>query len=435
MKKSRNDDARLMALRLLGAVLDDGVALAEAPENTSGDPRNRAYARHLAYGVLRWLSALEWLASQLLNKPLKQKDRDMQRLILLGLFQLWKDDTAGHAAVHETAECAKKLRKSWATGLINAVLRRFQREQETLLAQLDQVDERFAHPQWLLQALREDWPEDWQSLVRANNQAAPLWLRLNQAFDRPSVTAALQDDELVVTVHESVESAFKVEPSRAVKDLPGFSQGKFSVQDPAAQLAAGLLRCEPGQRVLDACAAPGGKTCHLLEHHPDIELLALDRSATRLRQIEENVQRLGLAGRARLLCADAAKPDDWWDGREFDRILLDAPCTATGVIRRHPEIKWLRNPAQVDEAVAAQSALLATLWPLLKPGGILLYATCSVLKCENSGQVATFLEQHPDAVAEFQETAWGRDSIPGQQILPGEMEMDGFYYASLRKQA
>ncbi|MEE4218142.1 MAG: 16S rRNA (cytosine(967)-C(5))-methyltransferase RsmB [Xanthomonadales bacterium] len=435
MKKSRSDDARLMALRLLGAVLDDGAALAEAPENTAGDPRNRAYARHLAYGVLRWLSALEWLASQLLKKPLKQKDRDVQRLVLLGLFQLWKDDTAGHAAVHETAECARKLRKPWATGLINAVLRRFQREQEALLTQLDQVDDRFAHPQWLLQALKEDWPEDWQTLVRANNQAAPLWLRLNQAFDGPVVTAALQDDGLVVTSHGVVGSAFKVEPARAVRELPGFSQGKFSVQDPAAQLTAGLMRCEPGQRVLDACAAPGGKTCHLLECHPDIDLLALDRSTARLRQIEENIQRLGLSGRAQLLCADAVKPDDWWDGDEFDRILLDAPCSATGVIRRHPEIKWLRNPGQVNEAVAVQSALLATLWPLLKPGGILVYATCSVLKSENSGQVAAFLDQHPDAVAEFPETAWGRACTPGRQILPGEMEMDGFYYASLRKQA
>ena len=435
MKKSRTDDARLMALRLLGAVLDDGFALAEAPESTTGDPRNRAYARHLAYGVLRWLSALEWLASQLLKKPLKQKDRDVQRLVLLGLFQLWKDDTAGHAAVHETAECARKLRKAWATGLINAVLRRFQREQETLLAQLDQVDDRFAHPPWLLRALKKDWPQDWQRLVQANNRAAPLWLRLNQAFDRPSVSAELQNDELAVTRHQAVDSAFKVEPARAVRDLPGFPQGKFSVQDPAAQLAAGLLRCEPGQRVLDACAAPGGKTCQLLERHADIDLLALDRSAARLRQIEENVQRLGLTGRARLLCADAAIPDDWWDGKEFDRILLDAPCTATGVIRRHPEIKWLRNPAQVDQAVAAQSALLAVLWPLLKPGGILLYATCSVLKSENSGQVAAFLEQHPDAVAEFPETAWGRECTPGRQILPGEMEMDGFYYASMRKQA
>lgn len=434
MNKPRTDDARLMALRLLGAVLDDGVALADAPENTSADPRNRAYARHLAYGVLRWLSALDWLASQLLKKPLKQKDRDVRRLVLLGLFQLWKDDTAGHAAVHETAECAKKLRKPWATGLINAVLRRFQREHEALLGQLDGQDARFAHPNWLLKTLKEDWPEDWETVVQANNVAAPLWLRLNSGFDDVSVIDELQNDGLAVTRHPIVNSAVKVEPPRGVKDLPGFPEGKLSVQDPAAQLAAGLLHCEPGHRVLDACAAPGGKTCHLLEQYPGIDLLALDRSTTRLQQVGENLRRQGLSEQARLLCADAAKTVDWWDGQLFDRILLDAPCTATGVIRRHPEIKWLRTPAQVNEAAASQSILLEALWPLLKPGGILLYATCSVLKCENNGQIATFLERHPDALVDFPETAWGRESAPGRQTLPGEMEMDGFYYASLHKQ-
>lgn len=435
MSKPRTDDARLMALRLLGAVLDEGVGLGDAPENTNADPRDRAYARHLAYGVLRWLSALEWLASQLLKRPLKKKDQDIYRLVLLGLFQLWKDETAGHAAVHETAECAKKLRKPWATGLINAVLRRFQRERETFLEQLDKVDDRFAHPQWLLQSLQQEWPEDWEAVVHANNRAAPLWLRLNQAFDDPSVIEDLQKSGLTVTRHETVQTAIKVEPARGVRDLPGFLQGQLSVQDPAAQIAAGLLACEPGHQVLDACTAPGGKTCHLLERHPDIDLLALDRSAARLEQVRENVQRLGLDTRARLVCADALKTDDWWDGQHFDRILLDAPCTATGVIRRHPEIKWLRTPSQVDEAVVLQSALLEALWPLLAPGGILLYATCSVLKRENNGQVAAFLERHPDAVAQFTEAAWGRATTPGRQILPGEMEMDGFYYASLQKRA
>lgn len=435
MSKPRTDDARLMALRLLGAVLDEGMGLGDAPENTKADPRDRAYARHLAYGVLRWLSALEWLASQLLKKPLKNKDRDIFRLVLLGLFQLWKDETAGHAAVHETAECAKKLRKPWATGLINAVLRRFQRENETLLEQLDKVDDRFAHPQWLLQSLQQDWPEDWEAVVHTNNRAAPLWLRLNQAFDDISVIEDLEKSGLTVTRHETVEGAIRVEPARGVRDLPGFLQGKLSVQDPAAQIAAGLLDCGPGHKVLDACTAPGGKTCHLLERHPDIDLLALDRSAARLEQVKENVQRLGLGERARLVCADALKTDDWWDGQHFDRILLDAPCTATGVVRRHPEIKWLRTPNQVDEAVVLQSSMLEALWPLLAPGGILLYATCSVLKCENCGQVAQFTERHPDAVAQFTEAAWGRASAPGRQILPGEMEMDGFYYASLQKRA
>lgn len=436
MKKPVGGNARLAALALLASVLDEGHNLGdEEIPNPGLQPRDRAFARHLAYGVLRWLSALEWLTSGLLNKPMKRKDRDIQRLVLLGLFQLWKDGDAPHAAINETAECARLAGKAWAVGLINAVLRRFQREQGARIAALEKTDQRLAHPPWLLQLLREDWPAEWEAVATANNTAAPLWLRLSARHETRQSLDLLQQEGLQLRQHALLESAVRVEPPRAVEKLPGFSDGRFSVQDPAAQLAAGLLAPLPGQRVLDACAAPGGKTCHLLEMQPDIELLAIDRSARRLQQVQENIERLGLgdAPRLTLSAQDASKPHRWWDGRAFQRILLDAPCTATGVIRRHPEIKWLRQRQQVAEAVSLQRELLDRLWPLLETGGMLLYATCSVLEQENSGQIRAFLERQADAEHVEFEVDWGRNTMPGRQILPGEYEMDGFYYARLRK--
>ncbi|MEE4293920.1 MAG: 16S rRNA (cytosine(967)-C(5))-methyltransferase RsmB [Xanthomonadales bacterium] len=429
-KPGPDKNARIAALHLLGGVLDRGETGAE-PE--LDDPRDRAYSRHLFYGVLRWLSALEWLASQLLDRPLRKKDRDVQRLILLGLFQLWKDGTAEHAAVNETAACARLLGKPWATGLVNAVLRRFQREHEQLLQQLEHSEERFAHPHWLIEAIRADWPDDWENILRANNRPAGLWLRCRSDGSEPAPGQELDRAGLDVTQHPLVPSAIRIEPARSVEEIPGFAAGRLSVQDPAAQIAAGLLDCRPGQRVLDACAAPGGKTGHLLELNPEIELLAIDRSADRLELVRDNLERLGLAHRATLRAADAADTRTWWDGHLFDRILLDAPCTATGVIRRHPEIKWLRSPAQVGQAVTVQAGLLDALWPLLRPGGILLYATCSVLRRENALQVGAFLERQADARVEKPDLPWGRDAAPGRQILPGELEMDGFFYARISK--
>jgi 16S rRNA (cytosine967-C5)-methyltransferase len=425
-------NARLAALDLLADVLDRGRNLGES-DRAEGAERDRAHASHLAYGVLRWYAALDWFAGRLLQKPLRSRDRDIHRLVLVGLFQLWQDGTPPHAAIHETAECARLRQKAWAVGLVNAVLRRFQREREELERGLAGDDARFAHPAWLLAALRRDWPQDWPGLVAANNRQAPLWLRLNRRHDAAESIALLGADGLEVSRHPLAADAVRVEPARPATRLPGFGAGRVSVQDPAAQLAADLLDAADGQRVLDACAAPGGKTGHPLERHDRLDLLALDRSAERLERVSDNLARLGLADRARLLAADAGEPAAWWDGRPFDRILLDAPCTATGVIRRHPEIKWLRSTAQVDEAVARQRRLLEALWPLLAPGGILLYATCSVLHAENDRQVGDFLRDRPDAVCDMPDVAWGRAGGHGRQILPGEQEMDGFFYARLRK--
>jgi 16S rRNA (cytosine967-C5)-methyltransferase len=438
VSRMRAENARLVALELLTAVLDRGLNLTDAAsagkaETAPTDPRDQAFSRHLAYGVLRWLGALEWLAGQLLQRPLKSRDRDVQRLILIGLFELWQTDTRPHAAVNEAAECARLSGKPWAVGVINAVLRRFQREQSGWLERLALKDERHAHPAWLLEVLQRDWPGDWETIVAANNLTAPLWLRLRQDRDAAEVLARLGDGGFSTAGHADLPGALQVRPAVAVEALPGFAEGLISVQDPAAQFAAGLLDLLPGQCVLDACAAPGGKTGHILESAPQIELTALDRSPQRLDLVRQNLERLGLLERAQLLAADAAKPEIWWAGKAFQRILLDAPCTASGVIRRHPEIKWLRTPQQLADAVRLQALLLERLWPLLDAGGMLLYATCSVFRDENDRQIERFVASHPDAQVSVIAQTWGREADPGRQILPGEHDMDGFYYARLHK--
>jgi len=437
VKKPEPDNARLAAVRTLSNVLDRNLNLSEADASQRlADPRDQALSRHLSYGVLRWLSSLEWLGTQLISRPLKSRDRDILLLIWLGLFQLWKDDRAHHAAVNETAECARLTGKPWAVGLVNAVLRRFQREQETLISKLSEIPQRFAHPPWLLQLLQVDWPGDWQGIVMENNQAAPLWLRLNRNHPgRQAIAKQLEAAKFSIRQHPFAGDALELTPSAAVDDIPGFREGVLSVQDPAAQLAADLLMLEEGQRVLDACAAPGGKTCHILERFPSTVLTAVELNPARLQRVRENVERLGFTNRqsVRLVAADVADTAGWWDGQPFDRILLDAPCSATGVIRRHPEIKWLRTPEQLAEVALLQGRLLKRLWPLLAPGGILVYATCSVLKCENFDPPEQFLSAHDDAVPLPIEAPWGLELGCGRQILPGEEGMDGFFYARLRK--
>jgi 16S rRNA (cytosine967-C5)-methyltransferase len=427
---------RLAALQLLEQVLDGGKNLSEVAAGPDlPDPRDRSFARFLAFGVLRWLPALDWLAAQLLRRPLKRRDRDLRRLILIGLFQLWQDGTAEHAAVNECAEGARELGKPWAVALVNAVLRRFQREREALLDRLASRDERFAHPDWLLHVLRQDWPDCWPEIVAANNQAGGLWLRTRRGVDHTALADRLAGAGFDTAPHLHAPDALRVEPATTVDALPGFAEGLLSVQDPAAQLAAGLLEMAPGQRVLDACAAPGGKTCHILEVEPNVELTALDHRPDRLERVTENLRRLGFEKhpRLRLAAGDAAEPAGWWDGAPFHRILLDAPCTATGVIRRHPEIKWLRNRGQLLKAIELQERLLQRLWPLLDAGGILLYATCSVLKDENCRQIEQFVGHRSDADLMAIDADWGHPLEYGRQILPGEQDMDGFFYARLRK--
>jgi 16S rRNA (cytosine967-C5)-methyltransferase len=438
IKQKARQNPRVAALLALAEVLDEHQSLADASAlSVLRDNRDSAFARHLAYGVLRWLSALEWLAAHLLAKPLKNRDRDVRRLILLGLQQLWHDQTASHAAVNETAECARWLGKPGAVGLINAVLRRFQREQQTLLVELDQRDERFAHPRWLLDEIRHDWPGQWARIADANNHQAPLWLRINrQQVDETVLRNQLRDAGFEASDHPYARDAICIAPAAAVAKIPGFEEGRLSVQDPAAQLARDLLNPGASERILDACAAPGGKAAHLLESCPDIQLTMLDKHAKRIDQIHQNLERLGLkrAGiSADIHVGDAAVPGDWWNGNKFHKILLDAPCSATGVIRRHPEIKWLRSREQVDAVVQTQAGLLAALWQLLESGGVLVYATCSILKRENDLQIHEFLARHDDADLVAIAADWGNTLAYGRQIMPGEAQMDGFFYAVLRK--
>jgi 16S rRNA (cytosine967-C5)-methyltransferase len=435
-KKNRiSQNPRMAAARALSEVLDSNKNLADSEALSQlNDSRDNAFARNLVYGVLRWLNALEWLAAELLAKPLKKRDRDIQHLVLLGLQQLWHDQTASHAAINETAECARLSGKPWAVGLINAVLRRFQREQEQLLNKLGQTRQRFAHPGWLLNEIEQDWPEDWQAIVDANNCQAPLWLRINrQKADEAALKSDLQSAGFEVRSHPFARDAISISPAAAVSRIPRFDEGWLSVQDPAAQLARDLLDPQAGDRILDACAAPGGKTAHLLESCPGIVLTALDKRAQRLEQVHQNLDRLGLKTDTKV--ADAAAVEKWWKGEQFNKILLDAPCSATGVIRRHPEIKWLRSKEQVNAVVQIQFELLTALWPLLETDGILVYATCSVLKRENGQQIERFLEQHADAAITNPVVEWGAAGSYGRQILPGEDQMDGFYYAVLRKSA
>jgi len=433
--KKNLQNPRIAVLGVLSEVLDENRNLGDS-EALSGlqDPRDSGFALNLSYGVLRWLSSLEWLAARLLVKPLKKREVDIQRLVLMGLQQLWHDHTASHAVVNETAECARLLGKPWAVGVINAVLRRFQREQETLLKGMEQAGKQFAHPPWLLEEIKQDWPENWFDIVDANNRQAPLWLRINRQFaDEALLRRDLEAAGFEIDDHQFARDAICIRPAATVARIPGFEKGWLSVQDPAAQLARDLLDPQPGDRILDACAAPGGKTAHLLESCREIELTVLDKQADRVAQIDQNLQRLGLS--AVTTTADAADVEAWWNGLKFHKILLDAPCSATGVIRRHPEIKWLRSSRQVESVVQTQARLLDALWPLLEPGGLLVYATCSILNRENGGQVHRFLEQHPDSMAEFPVVEWGTANPLGRQILPGEAQMDGFFYAVLRKSA
>ncbi len=424
---------RIAAIGALSEVLDTNKSLADSEAlSRLRDSRDKAFAKNLTYGVLRWLSALEWLAKQLLTRPLRKRDRDVKRLVLLGLQQIWHDQTASHAAVYETAECARLLGKAWAVGLVNALLRRFQREQDSLLSELEQDPAWHAHPPWLLAEIQKDWPQNWMEVVIANNLQAPLWLRINrQSADEALLREELQSAGFELSDHEFARDAIRVSPAAAVGKIPGFEEGRLSVQDPAAQLARDLLNPQPFERILDACAAPGGKTAHLLESCPELDLTVLDKQAERIEQIQQNLDRLGLA--AATTAADALLTDEWWNGKKFDKILLDAPCSATGVIRRHPEIKWLRTSRQVDAVVETQAQLLDGLWPLLKTGGILVYVTCSILERENNRQVQLFLKRCIDAEVEVIAQDWGIAQTCGRQILPGETNMDGFFYAVLRK--
>lgn len=395
--------------------------------------QDRALLQDLCFGTLRWQPRINACLNLLLDKPLRAKDSDITALLLLGIYQLEFTRIPDHAAIGETVAGARPLKKPWATKLVNGVLRRFQREKESLYEQLkDNAEFCTAHPQWLLQALSKAWPTQIDTIVAANNAHPPFTLRLNTlAISRNEYLETLQQQGINATATPFSDCGFSLEKPCDPLTLPEFAAGRISVQDEAAQLAATLLDLKPKLRLLDACSAPGGKICHILQAAPDACVVALDNDARRLKRVEENLARLNIS--ATLICGDATKPDAWWDGTQFDRILLDAPCSASGIIRRHSDIKVLRTAEDIDKLAALQRQLLDALWPLLAPNGILIYATCSVLPEENSDLIAAFVEKTENVTCVPIEANWGLTQPFGRQLLPHIGSHDGFYYAKLRK--
>lgn len=393
--------------------------------------QQRAFARELCYGTCRWYPQLSEVLTLLISKALRKKDTDIHAILLTGLYQLAYLRIAHHAAIHESVQLTLNYRKPWAKKLVNAVLRRFQRDSEQLLS-LAEVRNPGAHPLWLVHRLETAWPGKVQALLSANNLRPPMTLRINrQKTSRQRYLRRLQLRSIAATRSTFSADGIYLESPLAVESLPGFAEGEVSVQDEAPQLAAELLALEPEQRVLDACAAPGGKACHMAELVPQIHLTALDIEAKRLLKITENTQRLGI--QAEVVCGDAAQPTDWWDGQLFDRILMDAPCSATGIIRRQPDIKLLRRAEHIEALKQRQLNILQALWPLLKEGGILLYATCSVLPEENHLLIEQFMAQHTDAQESVMAVDWGEQQAHGRQLFPRENSHDGFYYCRLVK--
>ncbi|QEE23276.1 16S rRNA (cytosine(967)-C(5))-methyltransferase RsmB [Rhodanobacter glycinis] len=428
-------DTRALAAQALAEIALKGASLRDAMERHARklpDSRDRALLMALLSEGARWWLRFDPALDRLLEKPLRQKESVVHALLVLGLVQLEILGLQDYAAVAATVEATRALKKPRLAGLVNAVLRRWQRERESLLVALDADPRtRHAHPAWLATAITRDWPAQADTVMAADNCEPPLMLRANRRFgSREALLERLRVDGQTATAHDWLADGIVLPHSVDVTRLPGFDGGAFAVQDGAAQVAADLAELRDGLRVLDACAAPGGKACHLLER-ADIDLTALEFDAARTERIRQNLMRLRL--NAKLVMGDAGAPKGWWKGRPFDRILIDAPCSATGVLRRRPDVRLHRRGSDISALVAQQQRILAALWPLLAPGGRLLYITCSLLRAENEGVIAPFLAAHADAKAIPFELPVGQAAAVGWQILPGDGDLDGMYYAAIEK--
>jgi 16S rRNA (cytosine967-C5)-methyltransferase len=429
-------NVRAAAAEVIAKVLRGQSLSALLPEYSKRvDEKDRALLKELCFGTMRWYPQIAILLKELVKKPLRGKELEIQGLLACGLYQLMHMRIAEHAIINETVAAAAKLKRQWAKGLVNAVLRGFQRQQPDLLA-MHQDNPVFAqaHPKWLLHKINQSWPpEVAEQIIQANNERAPMVLRANaRQQSREQYLQLLDQADIEASATEHSAQGIILSAPRDVTELPLFSEGAVSVQDEAAQLAASLLQLAPGQSVLDACCAPGGKTCHILESQANLQsLLAIDLEPRRLLRVEENLSRLGL--NATVQAADASDLSAWWDGNAFDRILLDAPCSASGVIRRHPDIKILRKPADIAKLATIQLQLVKQLWQTLGEGGILLYATCSVLPEENEQVIAQFLADNASASVLEIDADWGIKTDFGRQLFPTINGSDGFYYARLQK--
>jgi len=445
-----SQQSRKVALNMLLAVLKDGQSLSMLNHLSEHLlPRDAAFARVISFGVLRFYQQLEAQLKPLMKKSLKAKDLDVQLVMLMALYQIQYMRVPDYAVVDGAVKYIRKSKKQWAASMVNAVLRNFIRQQEAAAEDelagvesksIPQTDEaKYSHPQWMIDRIRADWPESWKDILLANNQQAPMTLRINQQKkSADEYSEILSGCDIGSAKLDDMPAALILDEARDVKQLPGFEEGWFSVQDAGAQLAAQILLPDAGDRILDACAAPGGKTAHMFELQPNILVTALDISESRLERVQENCQRLGFS--PELIAADAIATEDWWNGELYDKILLDVPCSASGVIRRHPDIKHLRRDEDIDVLQQTQREILVKNWPLLKPGGKLLYATCSMLKAENEKQIEWFLDRYKDAclleVAPLSETLSQVKSPAaslGIQLFPTKQTNDGFYYALLQK--
>lgn len=433
MKKSKpiKLGARATAALVLNKIFNRQISLQQ--QQASIDSHTEAsFIQALCYGVLRQHHRLQALSQQLLNKPFKAKYSELQCLLEIGLFELQQAQTPEYACVSEIVKAAKQLNKTWAGAVLNRCLRDFIRHQESLLLENDCIA---PYANWWLDAWQQDWPDAWQQIVTASQQQAPLILRVNpNQVSMVEFQTALDQQQLTFTTAPQAPQAIICDHAMAVTGLPGYQQGWFSVQDITAQLAAPLLSLAPGARVLDACAAPGGKTTHLFECQPKLaKLIALDNHPARLEMVKENCQRLKVP--ADCVVADAADVPAWWDNEKFDAILLDAPCSGSGVMRRHPDIAYCRSQAMINTQSQTQIQLLQSCWQTLKAGGQLLYVTCSVLRQENDAVIQSFLQDEDAATLVPLNLPWGRKTEFGWQCLPGDANGDGFYFSLLTRTA
>ena len=428
-------NVRVVAAEAIGQVLRGRSLSTVLPKYSQKVADNdQSLLKELCFGTLRWYPQLQAIVNHLMSKPIKDKEREIQALLACGIYQLMYMRVADHAAINETVAATVKLKRLWAKSLVNAVLRNFQRQQQQITEQLANAAEfETAHPQWLINRIQKAWPEQAREILTANNLQAPMCLRVNATHcSRDDYLKLLAEKEIQASKTEHSSVGIWLNSPRDVTELPGFEDGWVSVQDESAQLAASLLDVQPDHVVLDACCAPGGKTCHILESEPKLAALtAIDLEASRLERCKDNLQRLNL--QANLIAADVGAIEEWWDNNPFDRILLDAPCSASGVIRRHPDIKLLRKDTDIDNLSKIQTELLEKVWKTLRKGSMLIYATCSVLPQENDQVVAQFLATNNDASVVKIEADWGKATDFGRQIFPSAKGGDGFYYSRLQK--
>lgn len=424
---------RADAAKVLFQILEEGQSARECLPLAQAQlkDQDKAWLQEMVYGVLRNLPILQHWLRQLLDKPLKNRFKIVEHLIMLGFYQLAFSRVSQHAAVSETVAATQQLNTIAMKGLVNAILRNFIRQEVAQQpAPSPQIESGL--PKWLYKKLAVAYESELPALLASMQNKAPIWLRVNTKQISMDKFKAALDQENIEYLSSAVHTqGLILSKGHDVTSLPGFNLGWFAVQDGAAQLAAEYLSVQVNDSVLDCCAAPGGKTCHIIEQQPNLkEIVALEMDATRAERIQQNFDRLGHSGK--IIIGDASQPKNWWDGQRFDRILLDAPCSATGIIRRHPDIKWLRKAKDIEVLVELQKQILDAIWLLLKPGGTLLYATCSILPEENHQQISAFLMRTPDATLDV---GFKNDAVenPGQQIFPGDQQMDGFYYARLLK--